>query len=167
MYEILLLIRPVSPATFQFVGPPLLKVGSTDLTVARQKFERGEIDDDQIETMEDRGRAAEALLIEDAHRQPERYPALLRQLESAVLGECRESYLRFSQGDDAFGTKMLIDIQDRLRKLANERPHMIGGQEYECLIGIATMLTGECRVWWSKRFQLQSDQATTSNGVAQ
>ena len=67
MYNLTFDPSGVSPATFAFVGPPLLKVGSTDLTV-RQKFERGEIDDDQIETMEDRGRAAEALLIEDAHR---------------------------------------------------------------------------------------------------
>ena len=32
---------------------------------------------------------------------------------------------------------------------------VMDGQPYEVLVGVAAMLTRECRVWWSKRFDVQ------------
>jgi hypothetical protein len=142
--------QPAIP--FQFSGEPLLQLGTTDTDVAVAKFDRGGIESEQIELMQERGLSAEAHLIADTLRRPEAYPAVLRQLEAMVLGECREAYLRASRTGEPFGTAMLIEVQDRLRTLAASRRDMVAGHEYECLVGIATMLTSECRVWWSKRF---------------
>jgi hypothetical protein len=104
--------------------------------------------------LREKERAAEAHLIEDALRHPERYPKLLRQLEAMVFGECSEAFLRASLDDGDFGKRMLVDVQDRLRLLASERPQMIGHKEYECLMGVVALLTTECRLWWSPRFPI-------------
>jgi hypothetical protein len=49
---------------------------------------------------------------------------------------------------------MLIDAQGRLRRLAQERPADVGYHGYECLVGVAGLLTSECRVWWGPRFPI-------------
>jgi hypothetical protein len=151
-----------SAVPFQFQGDTTIQLGQTDADTAAEKFSRGGIDPDQIELMQQRGRAAEAHLIADTHRRPEAYPGVLRQLKAMVVGECREAYLRASQMEEPFGTTMLIDVQDRLRTVATNRPEMVAGNEYECLMGIATMLTSECRLWWSKRFILGEEDAMVS-----
>ena len=55
---------------------------------------------------------------------------------------------------------MLIDVQDRLRRLAEDRPSDVGYHGYECLIGVAGLQTDECRVWWGPRFPI-SVEATS------
>jgi hypothetical protein len=125
--------------------------------VLRQKLDRGGISTDDADDITDKGRAAEAHLIAETHKHPERSVNMIRQLEAMVLGECREAYLRTSQKGELFGVPMLIDVQNRLRKLATERPLMVANQEYECLLGMAGMLTEECRIWWSKRFPIQEN----------
>jgi len=69
-----------------------------------------------------------------------------------VLGECDEAHLRARQQASPYGPSMLIEVQDRLRKLARDRSDRVGQHNYECLIGVAGLLTSECRVWWSQRF---------------
>ena len=129
-------------APFQFPGAPVMVLGEPrNKSVLRQKLERGGLGEEQFEDLSEKERAAEAHLMEIAHRRPEESLKLLRQLESMVLGECREAYFRASEPENAFGRAMLIDVQDRLRRLAAERPHMVGNQEYECLMGMAGLLT--------------------------
>ncbi len=143
------------PPPFAFQGEPAITLGGPrPESVRDQKLLKGGIDPDQIEYLAERERAAEAQLIADTHRRPEAYPQLLRQLEAVVLGECREAYLRASRTGEPFGVNMLVDLQDRLRSVAATRDHLVGRHEYECLVGIASMLTGDCRVWWSNRFPL-------------
>ena len=80
--------------------------------------------------MRERERAAEYHLLEDIARRPDRYPALLMQLEQMVFGECAEANLRARQTSESYGPTMMIDVQDRLRRLANERPEMVGNHSY-------------------------------------
>ncbi|MBY0511802.1 MAG: DUF4297 domain-containing protein [Rhodospirillaceae bacterium] len=138
----------------KFPGSPELKIGVTQTgRVLEKKLERGGLGE-QIDYMQQRERAAEYSLIEDAHRRPERYPELLQQVEQLVLGECSEAHLRVSQQTAPYGAAMLIDVQDRLRKLEVDRKTELGHHAYECLIGVAALLTRECRVWWSARFPI-------------
>jgi hypothetical protein len=139
-------------APFKFPGEPALAIGAPRQgIVLEEKLKRGGLAD-EVEYMRGRERAAEYHLLEDIDRRSDEYPALLTQLEQMVLGECLEAHLRARQSADPYGPKMMIDVQDRLKRLASERPEMIGNHPYECLMGIAGLLTSECRVWWSPRF---------------
>jgi hypothetical protein len=145
------------PKPFQFVGESLIQLGEPRLpTILEQKLTTGGLAD-QIDYMAERERSAENHLLEDVQRRPERYPELLKQIEQVVIGECREAHLRARRASAPYGPAMLIDVQDRLRRIAHEEAPLVGDHGYECLIGMAGMLTRECVVWWSPRFQVQVD----------
>jgi hypothetical protein len=113
--------------------------------------------EDQIDYMAERERSAERHLLEDVQRRPERHPELMKQIEQVVLGECQEAHLRARRGDAPYGPAMMIDVQDRLRKIARDETALVGDHSYECLIGMAGLLTRECVVWWSPRFPIEGD----------
>jgi len=55
---------------------------------------------------------------------------------------------------DPFGPLMLIDVQDRLKRIAETQPARVHRQSYDLLVGVAGLLTSECKVWWSEPFEL-------------
>lgn len=145
--------------SFRFLGEATLELGAgLSAGVIEQKFTAAYLED-QIDYMRERARAAEYSLLEDVARRPEAFPELLRQLEQRVHGELSEAHLRARQRPRPYGPAMLIDVQDRLRRLAEERPEDVGHHGYECLIGVAGLLTGECRVWWGPRFPISAEAA--------
>lgn len=145
---------------FRYPGDPKLDLGAgLKSDVLEQKFDAAGLKED-IEYISERARAAEYNLLEDVMRRPERFPALLRQIEQRVHGELSEAYLRARQQTAPFGPAMLIDAQDRLRRVAADDAAIIGGHSYDCLVGVAGLLTGECRVWWSPRFPLNPPVVT-------
>ena len=110
---------------FQFPGTPTLAIGAPRQgVVLEEKLTRGGLAE-EVQYMRDRERAAEYHLLEDIARRPGQYPELLTQLEQMVLGECVEAHLRARQSSSPYGPAMMIDMQDRLRRLAFERPEMI------------------------------------------
>jgi hypothetical protein len=146
-------------APFQFPGTPALALGvPRQGVVLEEKLQTGGLLQ-EIDYMRERERAAEYHLMEDATRRPDQYPGLLRQLEQMVLGECVEAHLRARQNAGLYGPAMMIDVQERLKRLANERPEMIGHHPYECLVGVVGLLTSDCRVWWSPRFTIPAGSA--------
>ncbi len=146
------------PPAFQFVGDVQVKLGEPGGgDVLKQKLEAGGLLS-ELDYMQERERSAERHLLEDVARRPERYPQLMKQIEHVVLGECREAHLRARQGTAPYGPTMMIDVQNRLRRIAREETTLIGGQSYECLVGMAGLLTSECVVWWSPRFSIKSTE---------
>ena len=94
---------------FRFTGDPTLTLGLPRPShVLEQKLQRGGISDEAAR-MRDLGRDAEYNLLEDTARRPEEYPALLRQIEQKVLGECSEAYLRARQRPAPYGAVMTTD----------------------------------------------------------
>ena len=145
---------------FRYTGDPKLDPGAgLNSDVLAQKFHAAGLME-EIEYISERARAAEYNLLEDAMRRPEGFTALLRQIEQRVHGELSEAYLRARQQTAPYGPAMLIDAQDRLRRVAADDAAMIGGHSYDCLVGVAGLLTGDCRVWWSSRFPLASPGIT-------
>jgi hypothetical protein len=143
--------------TFSAVAQPILALGhARETTIMERKLSHGGIEGDQIEVFRTRALATEYALMEDVERRPDRYPALQTQLEQVVLGECAEAFLRAKRGGEPFGEPMMIEVQDRLRTLADNSPTLVGHHPYESLIGIAGLLTGECRIWWSSRFNVEA-----------
>jgi hypothetical protein len=55
----------------------------------------------------------------------------MEQIEQVVLGECQEAHLRAHQGDAPYGPAMMIDVQDRLRKIAREETALVGDHSCE------------------------------------
>ena len=53
---------------------------------------------------------------------------------------------------------MLIDMYDRLKAIARDDPLKVDRQPYEVLVGVAGLLTSDCKVWWSDEFQMEDDQ---------
>lgn len=145
---------------FHFPGQPSLQLGrGLSLEVIEQKFTAAGLAD-EVTYLQERARAAEYNLLEDVERRPEAYPQMLRQIEQRVHGELSEANLRARSQASPYGQAMLVEVQDRLRRLAQEEPEKVGYHGYECLIGVAGLLTGECRVWWGPRFPLVKGAGT-------
>jgi hypothetical protein len=149
-----------APMSFRFPGEPSLSPGNpAPPTVLEQKLQRGALVE-EIAYMRTRELAADYHILEDIERRPDQYPALLQQIEQIVLGVCSEANLRARQNLEPYGPRMMIDVQDRLRHIAKTDALLVGGHPYDCLVGVAAMLTNDCRVWWSPRFQLNREVAT-------
>ena len=147
-----------APKTFAYRGKPRLVLGGPrHASVLEQKLVAGGLGD-AVEYMTAREVAAEFSLLEEQARNPMRAEHQLLQIEEAVHGECLEAYFATTQDERPFGSAMLTDVNTRLRKLEIERRELLGGQPYEILVGVAAMLTRECRVWWSRRFTVQEDR---------
>jgi len=144
---------------YRFPGDPGIRLGDLPRpSILREKLGHGDLAD-QVDYLSERARAAEYNLIEIATMQSDGFSALLRQVEQMVLGECTEAYLRARVAGEPYGPAMMIDVQDRLRRLSQERPAMVGNLPYECLMGVVGLLTTDTRVWWSPRFPIQESAA--------
>ena len=118
-----------------------------------QKLRQGGLDD-YAHSLRNHTLSAEAAFLDLATRGPEGQ-AELAQIENVVKAECDAAHLRAAQGAKPFGQRMLIEVQDRLHRVAKEEPHKVGKQPYEALIGMAGILTESCPVWWSEKFDLE------------
>ena len=149
---------PEKPA-FYYSGETSLRLGAGSLVgVIEQKLSAAGLEDD-VAYLRQRARAAEYSLLEDVTRRPEAYPELLQQIEQRVHGEASEAHLRARQLPAPYGPAMLINVQDRLRRLALEQPGNVGHHGYECLMGVVGLLTDECRIWWGPRFPISREAA--------
>ena len=108
-----------------------------------------------LDTMKNRAFAAERHLIEKALLYPDKIDGLLDQLAGVVQGECDDARLFAQNPNTPYGVAMLRDVTTRLRKISENRPAMVEGEVYECLMGVAGLLTGECTIWWSEDFDLE------------
>lgn len=109
------------------------------------------------EMMRRRALSSEQILLDLATR-PADGLRMCSQLENIVLGECDDALLRASQHPEPFETKILIDVQDRLKTLARTEPERVHRQHYDLLVGVAGLLASECKVWWSKPFQVEAEK---------
>lgn len=108
----------------------------------------------RYEVMRRRALTAEQALL-DLSTRPNDGKVLLSQIENTVLAECDDANLRASRNGGCFGPEMLIDVQDRLKRIAESEPERVCRQSYDVLVGVAGLLTSECKVWWSEPFELE------------
>ncbi|RJG05358.1 DUF4297 domain-containing protein [Noviherbaspirillum cavernae] len=133
-------------------SPDSLEVSYSDakskMGVLRRKMEVGGIGlhFDYVET---KAIAALERLFEQANVRPEQSLETLGHLEKVVLSECHEANIEVAtQPENERGIKMLGNVVTRFRTLAKEELHKVDGQPYEVLVGLAGLLSGECKVWW-------------------
>lgn len=150
-------IRESKPIPLRFaplIHNPLSPTKGGDLRVMSQKMQRGGLAD-QVESMINRTTAAERHLLEMASRDPDECQMVCDQLYGVVKGECDEAKLFTSTQSSLYGPEMYRDVLKRLRGITETKPEMVCHQAYECLVGVAGLLTGECTVWWSAPFKLE------------
>lgn len=157
--DVILTVRNVQEPVFRFL-PELasLQLGDTknkvDYTL-RKKMSHGGLAT-HYETMRRRALTAEQELLDLASR-PSDGKKIISQIENVVLSECDEANLRASQEEDPYGPKMLIDVQERLKRISEKEPQRVHRQSYDLLVGVAGLLTSECKVWWSEKFDVEAE----------
>lgn len=128
------------------------------LPVLDTKLARGDLGD-YIDLMRQRTISAEQHLLEMAARLGDDAEPVVNQIANVVEGECQEAHLAASMGGTPFGKRMLLDVFSRLRQTAQQRPGMVHEQEYELLSGVAGLLTEDCKIWWSERFDPNGEES--------
>lgn len=154
--DIILTIRDVCDYGFSFLQElASIKLGSANsrLDILNQKMIRGGLSL-HYETMRRRALSAERILLDLATR-PSDGEKICSQIENVVLSECDDANLRASQTSLPFGSAMLIDVQDRLRWMSENDSARVHRQPYDLLVGVAGLLSSECKVWWSEQFELE------------
>jgi len=131
-----------------------LKLDSQELKRFHAKLDRGGLEE-QAEILRRQTLSAHAALLERADRDQDG-TVVVTQIENAVLAECKEAQLRQSKTGEVYGQKMMIEVQDRLKSVAKNQSAQVHGQPYEVLMGMAGLLTEECTVWWSEKFDVDN-----------
>jgi hypothetical protein len=86
--------------------------------------------------------------------------AQYQDLRSAVLTEANDAKQRANQGSGQYGQAMLKLLKDQIRSLHKNSGDQLHGVRYDQLLGIAGILTEECPLWWSERFELPKEAAS-------
>jgi hypothetical protein len=80
--------------------------------------------------------------------------SMYQDVRSAVLTECNEAKERAKQTGSEFGSSMLKLVKERIRTLYTNDGATLHGLRHDQLLGIAGILTEECPLWWSEKFDL-------------
>ncbi|MEQ8560234.1 MAG: dsDNA nuclease domain-containing protein [Cytophagales bacterium] len=119
------------------------------------KMDKGGIDFHNVGLHKDYKYSAQTYLLSLLYKHgSEESDALYNQVRLIVQTECQESYDENFKGEGGFGTEMLKDVRKRIRERIREEKDKFRGLSYEHVLGIASILTEECTVWWSEKFDL-------------
>lgn len=131
------------------------------MQIMELKMAKGGISAQNIDNAKDLKYSAETLLATWMHKYgSEEEEKRYQYLSVIVRNECQEAHDLAEQGSSTFGTRMLIEARKRLRsRHLEEIRHQCNDCAYEHLVGIASILTEECKIWWSKEFQVPGEAA--------
>ena len=127
---------------------------------AEQKMTRGEITTLSVTAMKDSRASFEWEMLRRIQRgQPERAEDDYNHLLALIRSEAAEARDLAALGSEPYGTVMLNDLRQRLRGIATEEPATARGLNQQQLLGVATVLTERCDIWWSDEFDLAGEDA--------
>ncbi|MEZ6138966.1 MAG: dsDNA nuclease domain-containing protein [Zavarzinella sp.] len=88
--------------------------------------------------------------------------AQYQDLRSAVLTEANEAKRQAAEAQPGaqYGAAMLMLVKGRVRQLHQDSGNALHGVRYDQLLGIAGIMTEECPLWWSQRFDLHVEAAS-------
>lgn len=117
------------------------------------KMKKGQLDH-YIDTMIRRSVSAEQHLIELNYKEPDQFDNKLNQIISVVQSTCDDGHAIANNDGNINGLKMYQYVLESLNKLSEESPQKVENQDQDLLLGVAGILTDECKVWWSKKFDI-------------
>ncbi|WBO86280.1 dsDNA nuclease domain-containing protein [Hymenobacter yonginensis] len=130
------------------------------MPITSEKMQVGQIQHKHISRIKDLALTAERKLME-LSKIPGFDENNIKVIEGMVQSICEEAELSAtlnSDGENAYGSKMLSSVYSSLRTVSNNDSKVIYGQPYELLLGVAGLLTEECKIWWSPEFILKGSQ---------
>lgn len=138
--------------TFRFVGSGAgLDIGATAgrAEVLSRKMRNAYLGS-QFEPLRMRMDSADQRLMERALLEPDGFDAIANQLVSTVLVECKDAEaMAFDHADEKTrGLAIFKQILQRMDSIAKEEPERVCREPKDTLMGIAGMLSGECKFAW-------------------
>lgn len=120
-----------------------------------RKMAAGGISFQSIEVAKDHQSSAEFLLQQWLYRYgPQTATDRYGQIDLMVRTQCAEAYDDTYSDTQLFGTQMLGNVRQRLKASVVNDADSLFGARYEHLLGTASLATQECKVWWSKNFDV-------------
>lgn len=107
------------------------------------------------DTLRSQATATEAMLLDLATRSGG--AAEIDQLRQLVKAECDIAHAMASEKSAPFGAEMLREVIKQLTAISEKTPNRVGGLPREALLGTAGILTDDCDVWWSERFDVEKE----------
>jgi hypothetical protein len=146
------LIGRVRQPAFRFVDSGAgIDIGSTvgRAEVLNRKMRNAYLGS-QFEPLRMRMDSADQRLMERAFAEPDGFDAIANQLISAVLVECKDiEAMAFDYPDEKTrGLAIYKQILQRMDSLAKDEPERVCREPKDTLMGIAGMLSGECKFAW-------------------
>jgi hypothetical protein len=131
--------------------------GGNDHSKLRIKMSRGGLDH-YYSTMKRRSISTEEHLIKMNYQSEEDFSDKLNQITSVVESTCSDEHAQAIENGAVDGLKMYQNVIKELRKIADQNPEKIENQDSDVLIGVAGLLTDDCKVWWSEKFNLEDSK---------
>jgi Cap4 dsDNA endonuclease len=128
--------------------------GKKDLEILAKKLVRGNLAS-QLDPMQSRTLSAEQHLLTLVAQDADNAGKVINQLKELVQGTCTDAEAIASANPEPWGLEMYRRVVTRLQNVADNQPDMVHRQPHECLMGIAGLLTEECKVWWSPKFDVE------------
>ena len=126
-------------------------------TRLRKKLVLARIPPTMIDTAAARATATLGRLLERQARDENAGLDLLHQLRhyvSAAYAESETAAIASGVRIEDAGPRLMVEMESRLRALAERSLSPLGGEPYETLSGVAAMLTEECALWWGPQRDL-------------
>lgn len=146
---------------FQFVDCGLeVAIGSAkSKTGVLERKMRNSFLGGQFEGLKWRMLSADSHLMERGLQDPDNFEQIANQLTGVVLLECKDAEAKSSGIEDAKkrGLTIYKDVLDRMEHLASNQPSHVHSESKNTLIGIAGMLSGECRFGWGVDLEESKD----------
>ncbi len=154
------LIARVRQPTFRFVNSGAgIDIGSTDgrAKILNRKMRNAYLGS-QFESLRMRMDSADQRLLERALLEPDGFESIANQLVSTVLVECKDAEaMTFDHADEKTrGLTIYKKILQRMDSLAKDEPERVCQEPKDTLMGIAGMLSGECRFAWGTPLEEES-----------
>jgi hypothetical protein len=156
-------IASMRQPSFRFVysGPSLPLADAAGRSGVLQRKMRNAYILGQYEGLQMRVESAEQHLLGRALNEPEEFENIAAQLQAVVLTECKDIEALNSGHPDEKRRGSLIyqEILKRMTGLAKDEPEQVCRESKDTLMGIAGMLSGECRFAWGLPLEEDEDGA--------
>ncbi len=117
------------------------------------KMDQGKISYENVGLQTDNKFAAEKHFISWIHKYgAEKASKQYGQIKLMVQNECQAAHDDNFKKEEPFGTEMLKDLRKRLKTRLETDKNSFFDCKQEHLLGMAGILTEECKVWWSEKF---------------
>ena len=145
--------------TLQGLTPIQVSTLPRGMNIMELKMATGGIDFSNIDLMKDLNASSLKLLVEWMHMHgTDEANRRAEHLRLVVQTECQEAHDSAQNSSVLYGREMLRSVRERLRTKHGEIEQLYADCLYNHLLGIAGILTEDCRVWWSEKFDISQEE---------